>query len=237
MMENFLMHKNCIILEKLEYDKLVTENLIVKSLNVELNLLNSIRTDNDLLRQNQTTNLLIIETLKNENRELKEEINLLKNRELKEEINLLKNENKELKIEIISIKADNKILKKQVTKLMDKNYIDRIIYACQDLNSKEQLEKKFKFPLNNLLTNLRTDRNFDCHLILSTDDETIILCKEKIFYNNLINLTVEQRKMLNKKIKSELVDEFITFLGNKSFDSILSVISNYEDDINEWFEE
>ena len=126
------------------------------------------------------------------------------------------------------------MLKKQVTKLMNKNYIDRIIYACQDLNSKEQ---KFKFPLNGLLTDLRTDRNLDYHLILSTDDDTIILCKEKIFYDNLLNLTTEQRKMLNKKILSNLVDEFIIFLETKPFDSILSVISNYEDDINEWFEE
>ena len=81
------------------------------------------------------------------------------------------------------------------------------------------------------------NRNDDCHLLLNNDTNDIILCKEKIFYDHLINLSKEQRDLLNKKIGSDLVNEIINFLGSKSYDSILPIIGNYENDINEWFDE
>ena len=312
-----IMYTDCVILEKNKYELLIKEN---KELKEELEKINA---HNDLLRQNQIQYLLSIETFKNENRELKEEINKLRedNHKLKEEISKIREENKILKEEnkrimeenknlreenkklreenkriieenknlreenkkiieenknlreenkriieenknlreenkkIIeenkNLKEENKQLKNRVynlekevvvlnntiNKIIDKNYINKIIYACQDLNSLELLEKKFKSPLDNLMKNLRTDRNDDCHLILNTDDNNIVLCKEKIFYDNLISLTENRKKLLIKKIGSELLNEIITYLKEKPFDSILSLIPNYIDEVNEWFDE
>ena len=65
----------------------------------------------------------------------------------------------------------------------------------------------------------------------------MMLCKEKIFYDRLKNLTVSQRTLLDKKIGSELVDEIIKYLELKPYNSILSIIDKYQDEINEWFDE
>lgn len=239
-MTNYLIHKDCIIIEKTEYDNLIKEN---NELKIELNAL---KTNNNILMQNQVNNLLIIETLKNENKELKDVIELLKNenKELKDEINLLKKENSEFKCVINSLKNENIKLTNKINKLednmnnfMDKDYIKKIILVCQDLNAYDQLETKFKKPLNQKLVKLRVNRNDDCHLILSTDSNDVILCKEKIFCERLKTLTMSQRTLLDKKIGSDLVNEIIKYLESKSYTSILSIFNSHEVDINEWFDE
>ena len=58
--------------------------------------------------------------------------------------------------------------------LISKDYIKKIILACQDLNANDQLETKFKKPLNQKLNKLRVNRNDVCHLLLSTDDNDVM---------------------------------------------------------------
>ena len=90
-MNHDLIHKEIIIIEKIEYNNLIKEN---NELKIELN---NLKSNNNILMQNQISNLLIIETLKNENKELKDVIETLKNenKELKNEIHLLKQDNTE----------------------------------------------------------------------------------------------------------------------------------------------
>ncbi len=68
-------------------------------------------------------------------------------------------------------------------------------------------------------------------------DEQIMLCKEKILYDNLIHLSDNRKRLLKKKINSELLDEIIDYLSKKPFYTIIPLMSNYIDDVNEWFNE
>ena len=116
----------------------------------------------------------------------------------------------------------------------NKNYINKVIFACQDLNSSESLEKIFKIPFNKLMNTLRVNRNEDCHYIFNNDSINIILCKEKALYDVLKNLDDAKRQLLNKKISASLVDEIINFLENKSYDT--AKLDDYDEAI-EWFDE
>jgi small-conductance mechanosensitive channel len=213
MAENLFL-KNKILLIEGTYNIILEENKQIKEENKQ------IKEENKQIKEEN-------KQIKEENKQLKEELIIIK-----EENKQLKEENKQLKEELIIIKEENKQIKKDINYLLNKDYINRIIYACQDLNSKESLEKIFKIPCNKLINKLRNKRNDNCHYILSDDNENTTLCKEQILYNILINLDEYKREMLNNKINSILVDEIIKFLNSKSYNNIN--IDDYEDYI-EWF--
>jgi len=103
--------------------------------------------------------VVINETLLNENEELKSEIKELKNiietQNIK--INKLESEIKELKIE-------NKELNNKINILENKNLINKIFEAIQDINSIHNLETTMETPINYYL------RNNHCHYIKNNDN-------------------------------------------------------------------
>jgi len=194
---------------KLSIEELITENTILK------NKIQKIMIDN--------------KQLKEDNEQLKEN-----NKKLNDRIDNLEIENKQLKEDNKKLNEDNKKLNDRIDCLENKNYIKKIIIACQDLNNKESLEKIFDIPYNQLMTKLRKNRNFDCHFIFNDDDSDIILCKKKVLYDILINLNDSQKQLLNKKMNLKLVDGIINFLSNQQYDNINN--DDYQDNL-EWFEE
>ena len=215
---------------KLSIEELITENTILKNKIQEIMIDNKqLKEDNEQLKENNKKLNDRIDNLEIENKQLKEE-----NKQLKEENKQLKEENKQLKEEIKELKEENKKLNNRIDCLENKNYIKKIIIACQDLNNKESLEKIFDIPYNQLMTKLRKNRNFDCHFIFNDDDSDIILCKKKVLYDILINLNDSQKQLLNKKMNLKLVDGIINFLSNQQYDNINN--DDYQDNL-EWFEE
>ena len=204
--------------------------------NISSKIMDVYNNDN-YIKDGITNNMLNISQLKEENKEQKITINKLENNIIE-----LKEENKEQKITINKLEnkvkyLENKVeyLENKIEYLENKDYIKKIMYALQDLNSKESLEKILKIPFNKLICKMRNHRNDDCHYILNNDDNDIILCKEKVLYDILKNLDKSQRQLLNKKINSILlIDEIIKFLESKSYISI-----NHEDYeyYNSWFED
>jgi hypothetical protein len=154
------------------------------------------------------------------------------------DIKLLKEEN--IKLKNIINELENKIKEQdiKINKLVNNNYIKKLLYAFQDLNSKESLEKIFKISNSKLIRHLRNNRNEFCHYIYNDDNNNDVLYKEKILYEKLIDLDNDQRLLLDKKISKELVDEIIIFLSNKDYNLLdYSIIEPIIDDVNEWFED
>lgn len=218
---------------KRNIEKLKNENEELKKEIVELKTqIIDIKTENtDLKIKNDKQSREIVE-LKEEIVELKQE-----NKRQAEEIVELKEENKKLVTKIDKLETTVDKLNTYIDNMIDNNYIDKIIVACQDLNSSEWLETKFEPPNDGLMIKLRLDRNGEHHLLLKIDSKELILCKKKILYEHLINLSESRKKKLNKKIGESLVQEIIKYLESISFDSITDIIGIYQENINDWFNE
>jgi chromosome segregation ATPase len=223
---------------EVEYNKVFNENVQLKLKIIEL------YKNEELLKETINNNKLNIEELVAENIMLKNKINELENKliyileenkQIKEENKQIKEENKILNYKINTLEKEVSKLNNTIDKINDKAYISKVIYALQDLNTIELLEKFLKIPFNKLMCKMRNNRNDECHYILNEDDYDIILCKEKALYDILKSLDDSKRQLLNKKVNSSLlVDEIITFLKSKSYTSINE--EDYEYYIS-WFED
>lgn len=161
--------------------------------------------------------VVINETLLNENEELKNEI-----KELKIEIIKLKIENKELRniietqnIKINKLESENKELRNKINILENKNLINKIFEAIQDINSINNLEINMETPINYYLKRLRNNRNNNCHYIKNNDNDNIKNMKIKKLLSYLLNLSVESKEYINCLCEDEeniFIDKIIEYL-------------------------
>jgi chromosome segregation ATPase len=158
LIENNQLKERICILEKKEITTIQFYTDIINK-NVEIN---------NLKETNDELNLKIIK-LEHENLELKIKINKLEQDNIKlknnniqlnakidklEKDNVqLKTENAQLKQDIIKLNIKIDKLEKDNTQLKQKEITNKIVRCIQDLNRYEQLEKKLKQPLMQILKN------------------------------------------------------------------------------------
>jgi len=156
--------------------------------------------------------LSINESLINENEEFKKIINMqnVKITKLENEINKLKNENNLQNILID--KLNNKI-----NILENKNLTNKIFEVIQDINTINNLENNMKYPINDYLKILRSNRNNHCHYIKINDNDDIKNIKIMKLLNYLLSLSDESKENINclcEDNENIFIDEIIKYLQN-----------------------
>jgi hypothetical protein len=119
--------------------------------------------------------------------------------ELKEIIVELKETIKEQKLEILELKCDK--------------FVNNLKIAIQDLNSTDELEKKFSDPFKKYIRSLRFNRNNQCHYIDVDDSIEIINKKKEILLNTLENIPNEYKEDLDVEIDNELLIHIKEYLS------------------------
>jgi FtsZ-binding cell division protein ZapB len=159
---------------------------------------------------------------------------------LEYEIDDLKKENQELKIDnqelnkkIIVLEKDNQELKNKINNSEFEKIITKFITAIQDLNSKNNLEKKI--ILKKSLFNLKRQRNTYNHYFNEEYTNYEIDCRNLYLLNKLKELSNEQITLINNKIykHKDLIGEIIKYLDSNVDKSIqinedeLEIIENW----------
>lgn len=179
-------------LEK-ERDNLYTQNshnyIIIKQKDDEL----------ILLRENNRNLLIEIEELQSQNGELKQIIMEQKNR-----IEHLEKELSETKKELSEIKDSIKIKE-------DKEEINKIILAIQDMNRIYELEKNINGGKN--LSRLRNQRNKDCHYIDEYRDNKLLQIKktEYVLYK-ISSISESIRIQFEKRYGNNMIQTIINYI-------------------------
>jgi hypothetical protein len=122
---------------------------------------------------------------------------------LNDEVGQLKINNKNLNDEVGQLKINNKNLNDNINKLLEKEEIDNLMVAIQDINRKLQLEQKVK---NSSLSNLRIKRNESFHYILDDEPPELTDAKITILYEKLKNLKDNIRKKMNRQYPNVIRD-------------------------------
>lgn len=154
--------------------------------------------------------VIINETLLNENEELKNEI-----KELKNKVNKLENIIETQNIKINKLENENKELKNKINILENKNLINKIFEAIQDINSIHNLENNMETPINYYLKRLRNNRNNHCHYIKNNDNDNIKNMKIKKLLSYLLKLSDESKENINCLCEDEeniFIDKIIEYL-------------------------
>jgi len=147
--------------------------------------------------------MVINETLLNENEELKNEIKELKN--------IIETQNSKIN----KLESENKELKNKINILENKNLINKIFEAIQDINSIHNLENNIETPINYYLKRLRNNRNNHCHYIKKNDNDNIKNMKIKKLLSYLLNLSDESKENINCLCEDEqniFIDKIIEYL-------------------------
>jgi len=175
--------------------------------------------------------------LSNENQYLKDEIcklNILIDK-LNNRINVLEEENKNIKEENKIIKEENKTLNNRIDKLENNILINKIIECIQDINSINNLETVFKYPINNYLSILRNNRNKQCHYINTYDNEDVKNIKINKILHYLLNLSEHNKNHINYLCGDDN-NIFIKYLEESNFKYNKNNISRTQlYYINEWW--
>jgi chromosome segregation ATPase len=220
-------------------EPLTFELITIQSLQIEIvNLEEENKTLNKRILQLENSNIQLKNTIykqnehiieiKAENVELKAEIVELKAEivELKAENVELKAEIVELKAEIVELKAENVEIKQILNNFTEKEHMQKIIMAVQDLNANFSLEKYIK---NSKLYILRDNRNNTCHYIDDKNDSDFIKMKK---YEYIINKLSTINTTIKRKIESQygrdIIQKIIDYV--KPF---LTVDVIMDDDITE----
>ena len=189
-----------------EYDKVLNENIMLKAKIAEL------YTTINQLHETIKTDKLTIDLLKEENEMLKEKIKSLEDKILKQDIIIqeLKTENVQLKEEIKELKAENVQLKSDINDLKLKDVYNSYIMAIQDTNSYQRLELTLPKHKKNL-NKLRRNRNVSCHYIEEKEDEMLKTNKLYVLYDKLINMDTLLRSKFDKEFPY-LIQDLIQYI-------------------------
>ena len=170
-----------------------------------------------------------IEDLKIEKQEFVKKITAIEkeNKESKEKIIVLEKDNKELNNKILVL--ENKINNSEFEKI-----ITKFITAIQDLNSKNNLEKKI--ILKKSLFKLRKQRNNNNHYIDEDCNNYEIDCRNLYLLNKLKELSNEQIKLINNRIckQEDLIGEIIKYLDS-NIDKSIQINDDELEDIENWW--
>ena len=170
-----------------------------------------------------------IDDLKKENQELK-----IDNQELNKKIIVLEKDNKELNNRIIVLEKDNQELKNKINNSEFEKIITKFITAIQDLNSKNNLEKKI--ILKKSLFNLRRQRNTYNHYFNEEYTNYEIDCRKLYLLNKLKELSNEQITLINNRIckHEDLIGEIIKYLDS-NVDNNIQINEDELDSIENWW--
>ena len=155
-------------------------------------------------------------------------INLEKEKtKLDKKIIVLEKDNKELNNKIIVL--ENKINNSEFEKI-----ITKFITAIQDLNSKNNLEKKI--ILKKSLFNLRRQRNTYNHYFNEEYTDYEIDCRNLYLLNKLKELSNDQITLINNRIckQEDLIGEIIKYLDS-NIDNNLQINEDELEDIKNWW--
>ena len=170
-----------------------------------------------------------IKDLKIEKQEFVKKITVIEkeNIEFKEKIIVLEKDNKELNNKIIVL--ENKINNAEFEKI-----ITKFITAIQDLNSKNNLEKKI--ILKKSLFNLRRQRNTYNHYFNEEYTDYEIDCRNLYLLNKLKELSSEQITLINNRIckHEDLISEIIKYLDS-NLDNNIQINEDELDSIENWW--
>jgi septal ring factor EnvC (AmiA/AmiB activator) len=170
-----------------------------------------------------------IDDLKKENQELK-----IDNQELNKKIIVLEKDNKELNNRIIVLEKDNQELKNKINNSDFEKIITKFITAIQDLNSKNNLERKIISKKS--LFNLRRQRNNTYNHYFNEEYTNYeIDCRNLYLLNKLKELSNEQITLINNRIckHENLIGEIIKYLDSNVDNNIqinedeLEIIENW----------
>lgn len=154
-------------------------------------------------------------------------------------IDELKKENIELREELNHLKQENKQLRKDVDDLILIKEMSNIVCAIQDLNSDEHLETSFPRH-KKLLKNLRRLRISQSHYLITEgidkDDPDVILYKKIDLLKRLQNIQSSVRNRLNKKVGGDLISIIISFLSNMLPTTQPSISDEDREYIESWWE-
>jgi hypothetical protein len=151
----------------------------------------------------------------------------IEKQEFVKKITVIEKENKEFKEKIIVL--ENKINNSEFEKI-----ITKIITAIQDLNSKNNLEKKI--ILKKSLFNLRRQRNTYSHYFNEEYTDYEIDCRNLYLLNKLKELSNEQITLINNRIckQEDLISEIIKYLDS-NVDKSIQINDDELDSIENWW--
>jgi hypothetical protein len=207
-----------------------TPNSIVINETIITEKYNEIKNENIILNSKIENQNVIINELKEDNRLLKEDNRLLKednkllNKKIDDQNIIINNQN----IIINELREENKILKNKINKMENNIMHKKYLYAIQDLNSIELLEKKL--PCASSLIKLKQERINDAHYINDYDNNILIDQKIYVLHEKLINMPTEIKDKFNKRYPNVLNDIL------KFTDINVNITSDEYDDINEWWD-
>jgi hypothetical protein len=146
---------------------------------------------------------------------------------------------KEIKDEMVVNRTRIAALEGRFAALEDKNLIEKVLVANQDLNSSESLESQLPELFRDSMTYLRNKRVDECHFILDVDSLEIKMRKYESLHNHLKMLRPEIRaKVLgSNRNGDEFMNQIEIFLKSKSDSLALAPLSNEEiAEIDEWWD-
>ena len=201
--------------------------------------------DNNNIQEPLTYELITIESLQVEIVNLEEENKILNERILQlEKTNVelnqtiseqntrickLETENVQLKAENVQLKAEIVEIKKILCILTEKEHMQKVIMAVQDLNAIFMLEKHIK---DTKLHILRDNRNVFCHYIDDKNDSDFVKMKK---YEYIIDQLSTINATIKRKIESQygrnIVQKIIEYV--KPLLDILAIDVKKDDDITE----
>jgi chromosome segregation ATPase len=177
-----------------------------------------------------------IEDLKIEKQEFVKKITVIEkeNKESKEKIIVLEKDNKELNNRIIILEKDNQELRNKINNSEFEKIITKFITAIQDLNSKNNLEKKI--ILKKSLYNLRRQRNNNNHYIDEDCNNYEINCRNLYLLNKLKELSNDQITLINNRIckNEDLIGEIIKYLDS-NVDNNIQINEDELENIENWW--
>lgn len=166
-----------------------------------------------------------------------------KNREIDE----LKHENELLRLRIQDLETIAKDQAKKITeqsekiKLLeqrmnnqdDKELINKLSIALQDLNTFDKLENKLG-QHNYGIRKLHENRNSECHFIRENDNDDIKNYKKILILKKLTNMSDVLINKFDKKYGKGFIRKIISYIEMQNIVSSLS--EQEQEEINEWFE-
>lgn len=108
----------------------------------------------------------------------------------------------------------------RIDKLENNILINKIIESIQDINSINNLETVFKYPINNYLSTLRNNRNKQYYYIYTNDNEYVKNIKINKILHYLLNLSDDNKKYINYLCGDDnniFINEIIKYLEESNF--------------------
>lgn len=211
---------------RVDYDALKNENICLKAQVAELlRIIQSHQESHNEVMIKQIAYKQTIEELKRENENLKQDIVMLKREVAEQNVKLAR--------------QDAKIAEQvqRIDFLMNKDLINNLCIALQDLNRTYTLETKLERKYASKLKKIRINRNDMCHFIQPEEiDFQDLKKRQKVWIDFVLGLNPDIRSMLDKKCGGhDTIDAVIEYLMTHEYQVDILTKQEY-DDIASWFD-